>query len=142
MDLSAVATTELARGLIQSIALSPDGVSLAYARVEGRGAGTRLKFIVQRLTDGSQIREFDAPTDVDAIGWTPDSRAITYLRIVGSAQNLYMQPLSGGSPVQLMHFDAEPSRVIAYAWSRDGKKIAITRNRFNDTDVVMFSGFR
>ena len=28
------------------------------------------------------------------------------------------------------------------AWSRDWKKIAITRARYNDTDVVMFSGFR
>ena len=136
------ATTELARGLIQSIALSPDGALVAFARVEGQGAGTRVKFIVHRLTDNSPIREFDAPTDVDAVGWTPDSRAITYLRIVGSVQNLYMRPLSGGSPVQLMHFDAEPSRIIAYAWSRDGKKIAITRNQFNDTDVVMFTGFR
>ena len=32
--------------------------------------------------------------------------------------------------------------IIAYAWSRDGKKIAITRSRYNDQDVVMFSGFR
>ena len=32
--------------------------------------------------------------------------------------------------------------IVAYAWSHDGKKIAITRARFNDTDVVMFSGFR
>jgi len=53
-----------------------------------------------------------------------------------------MQPLTGGSPVQLTHFDAEPSAIVAYAWSRDGKKFAITRARYDDTDVVMFSGFR
>ena len=45
-------------------------------------------------------------------------------------------------PLQLTHFDTEPSAIIAYVWSRDGKKIAITRARYNDTDVVMFSGFR
>jgi hypothetical protein len=28
------------------------------------------------------------------------------------------------------------------AWSHDGKKFAITRARYNDTDVVIFSGFR
>ena len=56
--------------------------------------------------------------------------------------HLFMQPLQGGPPEQLTHFDSEPANIIAYSWSQDGKKIAITRARFNDTDVVMFSGFR
>jgi hypothetical protein len=30
----------------------------------------------------------------------------------------------------------------AFACSRDGKKLAITRARYNDTDVVLFNGFR
>jgi eukaryotic-like serine/threonine-protein kinase len=133
---------ELARGAIPSVALSPDGTLVAYIRQEGQGANIRVKFVVQRFEDGAPVREFEAPTDIDAIGWTPDNRAITYLRIVGSAEDLYMQPLAAGAAVRLMHFDNEPTRVIAYAWSRDGKRIAITRSRFNDTDVVMFTGFR
>jgi Tol biopolymer transport system component len=60
----------------------------------------------------------------------------------GTGQNLYVQPLAGGAPFQLAHFESEPSRVAAYAWSRDGKKLAITRSRYNDTDVILFSGFR
>jgi hypothetical protein len=67
---------------------------------------------------------------------------LTYLHTVGSTRNLYMQPLTAGRPIQLTHFDTEPSSVQAYAWSRDGKKFALTRARYNDTDVVMFSGFR
>jgi hypothetical protein len=47
-----------------------------------------------------------------------------------------------GAPVQLTHFNSKPGLVLAYAWSRDGKKLAITRGRYNDADVVMFSGFR
>jgi hypothetical protein len=53
-----------------------------------------------------------------------------------------MLPLTGGPAVQLTHFDSEPGVVAAYAWSRDGKKFAISRARYNDSDVVMFSGFR
>jgi hypothetical protein len=53
-----------------------------------------------------------------------------------------MQPLTSGPRVQLTHFDSEPAVVEAYAWSRDGKKFAVTRGRYNDTDVVLFSGFR
>jgi hypothetical protein len=35
-----------------------------------------------------------------------------------------MQPLVGGAPVQLTHFDSEPAVVLAYAWSRDGEKFS------------------
>jgi hypothetical protein len=49
---------------------------------------------------------------------------------------------AAGAPVQLPHFDSEPAVASAYAWPRDGKKFAISRARYNDTDVVMFSGFR
>jgi Tol biopolymer transport system component len=44
--------------------------------------------------------------------------------------------------VQLTQFNIEPMQVIAVAWSPDGKKIALTRQRYRDTDVVMFTGFR
>ena len=77
------------------------------------------------------------------LGWTPDGHALTYLHsTTGNTMNVYMQPLAGGAPVQLTHFDSEPAVVAAYAWSRDGKKFAVTRARYSDTDVVMFSGFR
>jgi Tol biopolymer transport system component len=87
----------------------------------------------------------DLPSTYNAweLGWTPDGQALTYVHnTTGNTQNVYMQPLSGGAPVQLTHFDSEPALIRAYAWSRDGKKFAITRARYNDSDVVMFSGFR
>ena len=73
----------------------------------------------------------------------PDGHALTYVHnTTGILQNVYMQPLSGAAAVQLTHFNSEPGVVLAYAWSRDGKKFAITRAPYNHTDVVMFSGFR
>jgi hypothetical protein len=38
-------------------------------------------------------------------------------------------------------FDSEPAVVGALAWSRDGKKFAVTRAPYNDADVVLFSSF-
>ena len=139
------APAELARGAVtQDATVSPDGKFVAYTRIDGRGAGAKLKFVIQKIEDGSPLKEIDAPAFAQNIGWTPDGSAIAFLLYdtQASARHLYMQPLAGGSPVQLTHFNSEPSNVVAYAWSRDGKKIAITRARFNDTDVVMFSGFR
>ena len=91
------------------------------------------------------MQEIEVPSNVlwQQLGWTPDGRALTYVNnTTGNTQNVYMQPVAGGAAVQLTHFDSEPAVVAAYAWSRDGKKFAITRARSNDTDVVMFSGFR
>jgi len=134
---------EMARGDVGFPAVSPDGSLVAYVKVEGQGASTKSKLVVQKLDGGAPIEELEAPSDARlTLGWSPDGRGLTYLHTVGSARHLYMQPRSGGPPIQLTHFDEEPSWISAYAWSRDGKKIAITRARFADTDVVMFSGFR
>ena len=104
--------------------------------------GAKRKFVIQDVAGGHARRELDAPSQADYLGWTPDGRALTYLLTEKSAQNLYMLPLSGGKPVRLIHYDDEPSLINAYRWSRDGKKIAITRSRFNNTDVVMFTGLQ
>jgi serine/threonine protein kinase/Tol biopolymer transport system component len=136
---------ELSHGRISYPAVSPDGASVAYLRIDGQGASAKSKFVVQKLEGGAPLKEMDLPSTYNAweLGWTPDGQALTYVHnTTGNTQNVYMQPLSGGAPVQLTHFDSEPALIRAYAWSRDGKKFAITRARYNDSDVVMFSGFR
>ncbi|HEY4960398.1 MAG TPA: hypothetical protein VII29_06045, partial [Terriglobales bacterium] len=136
---------ELARGQVFGPVVSPDGTSVAYSRTDGQGSNAKSKFIVQRLEGGSLLHEIELPLAYNALslGWTPDGHALTYVHnTTGNTQNVYMQPLAGGLPVQLTHFDSEPARVVAYAWSRDGKKFAITRARYADSDVVMFTGFR
>jgi serine/threonine protein kinase/Tol biopolymer transport system component len=125
--------------------VSPDGKLLAYFRTDGQGTSAKTKFVVQKLDGGAPIQEIELSPiyNADKLDWTPDGHGLTYVHnTTGHTQNVYMQPLAGGPPVQLTHFDSEPGRVAAYAWSRDGKKFAITRARRNDSDVVMFSGFR
>jgi eukaryotic-like serine/threonine-protein kinase len=138
---------EMGHGRDHEPAVSPDGTLLAHVKYEGEGASKKMKFVVQKLDDGATVQEIEMPpTTYNAtqhLAWTPDGHALTYVRnTTGNTQNIYMQPLAGGSPVQLTHFNSEPAVVAAYAWSRDGKKFAITRARYNDTDVVLFSGFR
>ena len=129
-------------GLSLSLKVSPDGKSVAYLKTDGQGANAKRKFVIQDAAGGHARMELDAPLLANYLGWTPDGHAITYLLEERTARNLYMLPLSGGKPVRLIHYDEEPSFISAYRWSRDGKTIAITRSRFNDTDVVMFSGLR
>ncbi len=136
---------ELAHGTQFSPPVSPDGKFIAYGRTEGQGADTKSKIIVQRLEDGAIEKEIELPATFtwEKLGWTPDAHALAFVHnTTGSVQNLYMLPLAGGEPVQLTHFNSEPGIVAAYAWSHDGKKLAITRARYNDTDAVMFSNFK
>ena len=139
------APVELARGTEFAPSVSPDGKLIAYARTDGQGASAKTKIVLQKLEDGAIVKQIELPPTFDwlKLGWTPDSSALTFVHnTTGSIQNVYMLPLAGGTPVQLTHFDAEPAVVAAYAWSRDGKKFAVTRARYSDTDVVQFSGFR
>lgn len=73
--------------------------------------------------------------------WAPDGRALILSKATGLGSNLFYQPLDGGKATQLTHFDAEPLGIDAYALSPDGKQIAVTRGRVNDSDLVMFSNF-
>ncbi len=139
------APVELARGTDFSPVVSPDGKFIAYGSTNGQGASATSKIVVQRLEDGAISKEIELPATYNwhELGWTPDGRSLAYVHnTTGGTENVYMQPLAGGPPVQLTHFDSEPALVAAYAWSHDGKKFAITRARSNDSDVVMFSGFK
>lgn len=136
---------QLATGTGFSPPVSPDGQWIAYGKTEAQGSRVKAKIVIQRLDNGAISKEIELPPTYDwaKLGWTLDGKALTFVHnTTGSVQNVYMQSLAGGAPVQLTHFDSEPGVVAAYAWSRDGKKFAVTRARYNDTDVVMFSGFR
>ena len=69
-----------------------------------------------------------------AVSWTPDGLGVAY----ANDGNLWVQPLNGGAPRQLTRFtDRRPIR--AFAWSRDGQRLAITRSTVTN-DIVLFEG--
>jgi Tol biopolymer transport system component len=139
------APIELAKGVVTSPVVSPDGTLIAYGRWDTNGVDGRWRFVVQRVGGGAPVKEIAVPPthNWEKLGWTPDGRALSYVHnTTGNTQNLYMQPLAGGAPVQLTHFDSDLGSIPAYAWCHDGKKLAITRARYNDSDVVIFSGFK
>ena len=136
---------DLARGTQFNPPVSPDGKLIAYGKTEGQGASAKSKIVLQSLENGAIVNEIQLPPTFTwtQLGWAPGGRALTYVHNTGgSIQNVYLQPLDGAPPVQLTHFDSEPASVSAYAWSADGKKFAITRARYNNTDAVLFSGFK
>ena len=139
---------ELVKGNVRSPAISPDGRLLAYRIVAGQGANQKISLVVRKLEGGAPLKQIGLAPNYQnlnsrpTLGWTPDGKALTFLSTMGNTQQLMMQPLTGGAPIQLTHFDAEPLMTVAYAWSRDGKKIALSRVRYNARDIMMFTGLR
>ncbi len=104
------------------------------------------KSIVITLAGKWVICDFPACATRRAIGptgggrqprWTPDGKAFAY--IPPSNDNLWVQPLDGSAAKQLTHFT---ERAIGhFAWSRDGKQLAISRVT-GTSDIVLFRGLK
>jgi Tol biopolymer transport system component len=72
-----------------------------------------------------------------ATRFTPDGRGIAYVDL--GLANIWSQPLQGGQPRQITHFDNR--RIAAFAWSRDGKQLAVIRT-ITTNDIVLLKGLK
>jgi eukaryotic-like serine/threonine-protein kinase len=133
---------ELTSGAVSDPHLSLDGKLVVYGRLIGEGPKQKRELVVQSIGGGAPVRVLSPTGTMHQFGWAPDGQALMVVQDTGVAQNLFRLPLAGGDPMQLTHFDSEPLLITAVAWSRDGKKLAITRKRRNTTDAVMFTNFR
>jgi Tol biopolymer transport system component len=84
------------------------------------------------------LHQFDVLTGKDGnLRFTPDGRGIAYAVTDGQGVgNLWVQPLTGGPPKQITDFKAD--KIFDYAWSRDGKQLAVSRGR-TSRDVVLLT---
>jgi eukaryotic-like serine/threonine-protein kinase len=122
--------------------VSPDGKQLVYLQTVGQGSNQKSQFVVQSVEGGAPLKVLPASASVNDVVWSPDGKGLVFIGASGAGANLFFQPLTGATPLQLTHFDTEPMNIAAVAFSQDGKKVAVTRARANNSDVVMFSNFR
>ncbi len=130
--------------------LSPDGRWIACHYLPEEGAP---KLAVIPFAGGPPVKVFDLPPTVVCLrqlgrsnkgfvtpfAWTPDGRAVVFVDNRDGVGNLWTQPIAGGAPVKLTHFTAED--ISYFAFSRDGKQIAIARGT-GTTDAVLITNFR
>lgn len=128
-----------------SAVISPDGTKIALTQGGSRGSYSGI--VVIPFAGGPPISSFNFPEREDSPGggdygiirWTPDGRAIAFVRDVKGQSNIWTQPLDGSAPKQLTHF--KDLGIRNFAWSRDGKKLAVTRGS-STRDVVLIKNFR
>jgi Tol biopolymer transport system component len=69
--------------------------------------------------------------------WTPDGHALA--SIENNNSTIMIHGIDDGSRKQLI--DVAPDRIFSFAWSRDGKQLALARGRVSK-DVVLITNFK
>ena len=125
--------TQITDGLMQFPDVSPDGKSLAFLRIN---ASNPPAIIVCDLPGCKTLMRLPPTPTITRLRWTPDGRGIAYHK----DSNVWIQPLDGGPARQLTHF-TDGRSIPDFAWSRDGKRLAVARMSVSN-DIVLFKGLR
>ena len=110
------------------VGISPDGKWIACGL-------TATKSAIYPIEGGEPLKILDIPRFYAS--WTPDGRALAYLD-KKNGSTISTQTIDGGTTKQLMDF--KPDRIFYFAWSRDGKQLALARGATNN-DVILISNF-
>lgn len=121
-----------------SVAVSPDGQLIAFAYNIASTASV-LRIGVIPAMGGPFVKSFDVGEDIDWLNWSPDGRAVQYLFWKGAVNNLWEQPVSGGSPHQLTRFTS--GRIFDFNWTADGKRLLLSRGEVT-SDVVLLGNIQ
>jgi eukaryotic-like serine/threonine-protein kinase len=121
-------------------AVSPDGKLLACAYGQPNSS-TPVKLAILPIEGGPPARLLDLPNVIKAgsFRWSADGRALIYRDSRNRVDNLWSQPLDGSPAKQLTDFKSD--QIFGFAWSHDGKVLALARGR-DASDVVLISNFR
>ena len=127
----------LFEGLAVTPHVSPDGRLLVFGRSDSQN---RPSVMVCGFPSCTAPRRLPLPENLAAVGlkWMPDSRAVAY--IDRTLANVWGLPIDGKPPYQLTRF-ADGRTITDFAWSHDGKRLAIARS-VTTNDIVLFKGLR
>jgi TolB protein len=127
----------LGRAIGESAAISPDGKLVAFPSSEGSGASTRQVLVVAPSAGGPALYTMAAnPRHGDRLRFTPDGKSLAYVVNNNGISNIWTIPIAGGQEKQLTDFKSD--RIFDFAWSRDGKWLALSRGQVS-RDVVLLT---
>jgi Tol biopolymer transport system component len=119
-------------------AISPDGKLLAYVFGEWHGPVFHTHIAVIPASGGTALHHFDAPGGLKCrLHFTADNQSIGFcVADDRGAFNIATQPLNGGPVKQVTNFAT--GQIFDFAWSPDGKQLAVSRGQ-TSRDVVLLT---
>ncbi len=118
--------------------ISPDG-TMVVAEAWTDAATDPTVWRVVPAAGGAPLYSIPTPAGTGLISWSPDGRALQYVRTRSTGDNIWEQPLAGGAPRQVTSLTS--GRIFNFAWRRDGKQLALVRGE-TGSDVILISNFR
>ncbi|MBZ5526332.1 MAG: protein kinase [Acidobacteriia bacterium] len=135
-----VAAPEVQDGSMAArINISPDGETLGFGALRHDSAANRYVteaiFVSAHAGGATPQRVLEADQRISGFErFTPDGKAIVYPITENEVDNLWLQPLDGKPGRLLTHFTSE--RIGGFAWSPDGKRLAVQRGH-TESDVIL-----
>jgi eukaryotic-like serine/threonine-protein kinase len=131
------APTELIANLSRdNVHISPDGSLVQSLVWDTASLGTSVH--VAPATGGPARYTLKLPPGASDPRWSPDGKSLQFSLTRRGAANIWEQPLTGEPPRQVTSFTDR--QISAFAWSRDGKQLAVLRG-LNTFDIVLMSNF-
>ena len=118
--------------------ISPDGSQVAFYKMPSE-QDLRARIELVPVGGGGRTTVANAPFDTPFLKWSPDSKALQYIRGDKVASNIWEQPILGGTLRPVSKFSSQ--QIFSFAWSPDGRRLAMSRGQTR-TDVVLISHFR
>jgi Tol biopolymer transport system component/DNA-binding winged helix-turn-helix (wHTH) protein len=117
-------------------AASHDGRWVAYYSLRDG----RWLICVVPIDGGPPVATYSIPPNSSrTLRWMPDDRAVAYIVTVDGVSNVWKQALQGGAPEPVTDFMSD--RMFDFAWSRDGRMLAVVR-AMETSDAVRITSFR
>jgi Tol biopolymer transport system component len=120
--------------------ISPDGEQLVAITVAKLGSTKPNEFEFVSLQTGEVTRRIPVDGDASGATITPDAQNIVFHRRERGLDNVWLQPVTGGSPIRVTDFHlsgATSQFIFAVKWSPDGKRFGLTRYLAKGDVVVL-----
>lgn len=117
---------------------SPNGASLTYVHIDNEAKNT-LRRVVSIDGGPAKYSFGGALAALRLAHWTPKGDSLVYLDDKSGVDNVWLQPLGGGSSKQLTHFTE--GKIFSFDLSRDGKALVLSRGSVVQ-DAVLVRGYR
>ena len=136
--LNGGAAQQLTKEPTYTLTVSRDGSLIAAMQGHGSSVNYKLKLVIMPPSGEPSLHEFDLlPGQNGKFRFTPDGKAVAYAAIDDQGvANLWSQSLQGGAPKQITNFKSD--KIFDFAWSPDGKELAVSRGR-TSRDVVLLN---